>query len=59
MSHFNRTQCYKVIELINNNDLKGCIKYLDNNINTGIDWIKYSTKFKAFLNDILNNKFDN
>jgi hypothetical protein len=59
MTHFNRKQCYKVIELINNNDLKGCIKYLNDNIKTGKDWLKYSAKFKLFLNDILNNKFDN
>ena len=59
MAHFNRNQCYKVIELINNDDLKGCIKYLDSNIKSGVDWIKYSNKFKTFLNDILNNKFDN
>ena len=59
MTHFNRNQCYEVIEFINNNDLKGCIKYLDKNIKSGVDWIKYSDKFKTFLNDILNNKFDN
>ena len=59
MAHFNRKQCYEVLELINSNDLKGCIKYLDQNIKSGVDWIKYSTKFKTFLNDILNNRFDN
>ena len=59
MAHFNRNQCYKVIELINNNNLEGCIKYLDDNIKSGQDWVKYGNKFKTFLNDILNNKFDN
>jgi len=58
-THFNRSQCYELMSLISKNDLKGCIKYIDNNIKTGTAWIKESNKFKAFLKDVLNNKYDN
>ena len=57
-SHFNMSQCLELMNLINNNDLKGCIKYLDNNIKTGKSWINESNKFKIFLNNIINNNFD-
>ena len=58
-THFNRSQCYELMDLISKNDLKGCIKYIDNNIKTGASWIKQGNKFKVFLKDVLNNKYDN
>ena len=57
-TNFNRNQCYEFIQLLENNDLNECIKYLDNNINTGVDWIKYSNQFKILLKNLINNNYD-
>ena len=56
--HFSRSQCLELMELIDNNDLKGCINFIDNNIKTGVSWIKESNKFKVFLNNLINDNYD-
>ncbi len=58
MTHFNRSHCMDVINLINKNDLKGCINYIDKNIKSGVSWIKESNKFKLFLNNVFNDNYD-
>ena len=56
--HFSRSQCLELMELINNNDLEGCINFIDNNIKTGVSWINESNKFKVFLNNLINDNYD-
>ena len=48
-AHFSRSQCYEFIQLLENNNLNECIKYLDTNIKTGLHWIKYCNQFKILL----------
>ena len=56
--HFSRNNCMEFMNLINNNNLTGCIEYIENNINTGVSWINEANKFKIFLNNVLSNNFD-
>ena len=57
-AHFSRSQCYEFIQLLENNNLNECIKYLDTNIKTGLHWIKYCNQFKILLKNLINNKYD-
>ena len=56
--HFNRSNCLELMHLIDNDNLIGCIEYINNNIKSGKAWISESSKFKVFLNNILNNDFN-
>ena len=56
--HFSRNNCMEFMNLINNNNLTGCIEYIENNINSGVSWVNESNKFKIFLNNVLSNNFD-
>ena len=58
MAHFNRTQQYELIKLLENNDLKGCIEYINNNIKSGVSWLRDAAKFKRFLIGLINQNYD-
>ena len=58
MAHFNRTQQYELIKLLENNDLKGCIEYINNNIKSGVSWLRDAAKFKQFLSGLINQNYD-
>ena len=58
MTHFNQKQCFKAMEYISNNDIDSLIKYLDQNIKTGIAWTYEYKKFRKFLINLNDNNFD-
>ena len=57
-THFNRKQCFKAMEYISNNDVDNLIKYLDNEIKTGIAWTYEYKKFRKFLINLNNDNYN-